>query len=91
MFLEQFIITVYSCIDDHMKKLFSERPYRTRGFSPKLSDSEVITMEIIGEFLGMDQDKQIWSYFLRHWKNWFPNLGSRTTFIRQAANLWKIK
>ena len=91
MFLEQFIIAVYCCIDDRLKRYFSANSYRTRGFSPKLSDSEVITMEVVGEFLGMDQDKQIWSYFLRHWKSWFPDLGHRSTFVRQAANLWAIK
>ena len=91
MLIEQFIIAVYCCIDDRLKRDFSARPYRTHGFRPKLSDSEVIAMEIVGEFLGMDQDKKIWAYFSRHWKNWFPCLGHRTTFTRQAANLWKIK
>lgn len=91
MLLEEFIITVYCCIDNRLTKVFSATPYRSHGFAPKLSDSEVITMEIVGEFLGMDQDKQIWSYFLRHWKNWFPSIGHRSTFVRQSTNLWKIK
>jgi hypothetical protein len=91
MLLQEFIITVYCCIDDQLKREFSANHYRTHGFAPKLSDSEVLTMEIVGEFLGIDQDKHIWSYFSRHWKNWFPNLGHRTTFTRQAANLWQIK
>lgn len=91
MLLEDFIIAVYCCIDDRLKKEFPASTYRSRGFDPKLCDSEIITMEVVGEFLGMDQDKQIWMYFSRHWKHWFPNLGHRTTFARQAANLWKIK
>ena len=40
---------------------------------PKLSDSEVITMEIVREFLGLNHDKQIWKYFSIHWLEWFPN------------------
>jgi len=48
-------------------------------------------MEVVGEFLEMDADKKIGEYFINHWMTWFPCLGSRTTFIRQAANLWKIK
>ena len=71
MLLEEFIITVYCCIDDQLKREFSATHYRTHGFAPKLSDSEVLTMEIVGEFLGIDQDKHIWNYFSRHWKNWF--------------------
>ncbi|CDS53402.1 Transposase, IS4 family related (Transposase, IS4 family relatedTransposase, IS4 family relatedTransposase, IS4 family relatedTransposase, IS4 family related) [Polaromonas sp. CG9_12] len=39
----------------------------------------------------MSQDKQIWSYFHCHWRAWFPMLGARSTFVRQAANLWAIK
>jgi hypothetical protein len=33
---------------------------RTRGFAPRLSDSEVITMELVGEFLGYAGDEAIW-------------------------------
>ena len=69
----------------------TEYPLRQRGFSPKLSDSEVLTMEIVGEFLGIDMEKHIWQYFRRHWSPWFPQLGSRSTFVRQAANLWCVK
>jgi hypothetical protein len=58
---------------------------------PRLPDSEVITMEIIGEFLGYDTDKGIWEYFRAHWRTWFPALGSRAQFARQAADLWRIK
>jgi len=48
-------------------------------------------MEIVGEFLGMDNDKGIWEYFRRHRRHFFPALGCRTTFVRQAANLWRCK
>ena len=64
---------------------------RTRGFAPRLSDGEVITLEIVGEVLGYDGDEAIWIYFRRHWAAWFPGLGNRSTFVRQAANLWRVK
>lgn len=51
----------------------------------------MITLEIVGESLGMDCDKTIHRYFRDHWRHLFPNLGERTTFLRQAANLWKVK
>jgi len=35
-------------------------------------DSEVITMEVVGEFLGIDTDKHIWQYFREHWLMFFP-------------------
>lgn len=89
--VENFIIYVYCCVVDNYDDLTKNRPLRTRGYQPKLSDSEVITMEIVGEFLGNDQDKSIWQYFRTHWLHWFPNLGSRANFAKQSANLWKIK
>ena len=58
-----------------------------------LSDSEVLTIECVGEFLGIDTDKGLYEHFGRHYRDWFPALGRihRTTFVRQAANLWAVK
>lgn len=89
--LEDFIVTVYAWVDDDLKEIGRGRRLRTHGFAPALSDAEVITMEVVGEFLGLDTDKGIWEYFRRHWMPFFPKLGDRTTFARQAANLWYWK
>lgn len=89
--LEDFMIYVFCCVEELMSEVCNRLKIRQRGFAPKLSDSEVITIEIIGEFLGLDTDKKIWEYFLQHWKPWFPKLPCRTTFVRQAANLLSIK
>jgi hypothetical protein len=84
-----FIITVFCLIDDEYKKI--RLPIRKGGFPPALSDSEVLTIEIIGEFLEIDADKSIWRYFKDNWLTLFPKLGNRTTFARQAANLHIVK
>lgn len=84
-----FIITVFCLIDDEYKTLHN--PIRQRGFKPALSDSEVMTMEVVGEFLRIDTDKGIWSYFKTHWFNLFPKMVDRSNFARQAANLHVIK
>lgn len=49
--IEDFIITVYCLIDDEVKKITYTHALCTRGFEPKLSDSEVIMMDIVGDFL----------------------------------------
>ena len=54
MSISDFIINVFCIIDDELKKMLSGKKLRERGFFPKLTDSEVITMEIVGEFLGKD-------------------------------------
>ena len=88
--LDEFIINVYCEICEAYAAVTST-PLRRRGFAPTLSDEEALTMEIVGAYLGMSQDKQIWSYFHCHWRAWFPRLGARSTFVRQSANLWALK
>jgi hypothetical protein len=87
--LNTFIVSVFCLIDDRLEG----KRIRERGPAPKLSDSEVITMEIVGEFLGIDTDKGLYAYFKRHYSHYFPKMRQihRTTFARQAANLWKVK
>lgn len=91
MDITDFIITVFVTVDDFCIKFAQPRQLRTRGFLPKLSDSEVITMEIVGEYLGFYKDKDIHKYFKRHWSHLFPELPERSNFVRQCANLWKVK
>jgi hypothetical protein len=57
--LSTSIISVFSNIDDRLKS----RCIRQRGPAPKLSDAEVLTIEIVGEFLGIDTDKGIYLFF----------------------------
>jgi hypothetical protein len=48
---------------------------------------------MVGEFWGIDTDKGRYDHFRHHWGDWFPALSRvhRTTFVRQAANLWAVK
>ncbi len=93
MDLDVFIIAVFCRIDDALKDLLQGKRLRQRGPAPVLSDSEVVTMEAVGEYLGFSQDTVLFSYFRRHYGHFFPGLRGvdRTTFVRQAANLWWVK
>jgi hypothetical protein len=89
-----FILVVYCLIDDAYRAFLHDmranKPLRRSGPAPKLSDAEVITMLIVGEFLGFDTDEGIHRYFRQHWGKLFPKIPDRTTFLRQAANLWVV-
>ena len=91
MSVEDFIIAVFCIIDDELAKTLDGKKLRKRGRAPGLIDSEVLTMEIVGEFSGIDTDKGIWTYFKTHWKHFFPDIPDRSNFARQAANLHVIK
>lgn len=89
MDITTFMIAVYCLIEDHI----AGQRLRKRGPQPTLRDSEVLTMEVVGEFLGIDTESNIFTHFCRYYSDWFPGLQhiTRTTFTRQAANLWKVK
>lgn len=89
--LEDFIIRVYCMVDESLGHVLNGRRLRQRGFAPALSDAEVLTMELVGAYLGLNEEEALWAYFHRHWRPWFPALASRTAFTRQAANLWRVK
>jgi Transposase DDE domain len=93
MDLETLIVAVFCIVDDFVGDLCRGRRLRQRGPAPVLADSEVLTIEIVGEFLGLDTDRGLHAYFRRHFGHLFPGLREvhRTTFLRQAANLWAIK
>lgn len=88
---EYFIIFVYCVVCEQYQAIVSQSPLRRRGFTPALSDEEVITIEICGEYFGFSQDEAIYAYFRCHYWHFFPQLGDRTLFVRQAANLWAVK
>jgi len=93
MDLDHFIIATFCLVDDLMVAILGHRRLRRRGPAPKLADSEVLTMEIVGEYLSLHQDKAIFDYFRRHYPPFFPALRQRhrTPFVRQAANLCHLK
>lgn len=88
---DDFIIFVYCLVSASYETVVRDHRLRKRGPLPELTDEEVITIEICGEFLGFHDDKAIFAYFRKHYGAWFPALRERTTFVRQAANLWQVK
>ncbi len=88
---DEFIITVYDVVCTQYGTIVGAQALRPRGFAPAFTDEEVITLEICGEYFGYQQDEALYDYFADHWRHFFPDLPTRTTFVRQAANLWQVK
>ena len=49
--IEYFNIAVFCKIDELLKEITFEHQVRAKGFAPALSGSEVLTMEIVAEYL----------------------------------------
>jgi hypothetical protein len=67
MSIEDFI--VYCCVAEEHDSVVGAGRLSHGGYAPKLTDSEAITMERVGEFLSIDTDKGIWQYFRSHWQS----------------------
>jgi IS5 family transposase len=79
MSLTEFLTEVFCLVDDILIDLKhdlreSGDPLRSRGPSPTVSDSVVLTCELAGEPVGRDTDKGLFQYFRRHHQNLFPKL-----------------
>jgi hypothetical protein len=65
MDLDELIITWFCWIDDGLQTILEGQRLRQRGPDAMLHDSEALTMEVIGEYLGLEQDTAILAYFRR--------------------------
>jgi hypothetical protein len=66
-----------SCLVDNLYRQLVRRPVRSRGpRTTALTDREVITVELVGGFLGLDHDKGPFEHFRRHHAAEFPALAS---------------
>lgn len=89
---QELLLEVFCLVDDQLQAL-NLGPLRQRGPTPKLADSEVITIELVGAFWKLGTDRDLFRHFRRYHTAEFPALAQvdRTTFTRQAANLWHVK
>ncbi len=88
---DSFIIAVFLTVCNQYDFIKQNCKIRRGGFAPALSDEEVITMEICGEYFKIECDKDIFAYFKSHYRHFFPKLSDRSSFVRQSANLWQVK
>ena len=92
---EDFIIEVYCLVcelyDEFTSRFCVKSSVRRGGFAPALTDQEVITIEICGEYFKQTTDSEIFGYFMSHFRPLFPQLKERTAFVKRTANLWQVK
>jgi len=91
MNLEEAIIGLYLTLEDACRAVMQGKRLRQRGPAARLTDAEILTIEILGEMQGHHDDAAIWRYAKYHWQPWFPGLGSYKAFVKQCANLAHLK
>jgi hypothetical protein len=85
---EDIIIAAFVLIDDAYKTLSAEvKPRRMRGCQPAFSDSEVITVVFVCEYLFGGDEKLTLSFLTNYHRDLFPKLLERTRFNRRRRAL----
>ncbi|HEX5166737.1 MAG TPA: hypothetical protein VFV93_15135 [Thermomicrobiales bacterium] len=84
--VETFLIAVYTLVDDlYQAHLASGKPTR-RGCPPAVSDSEVLTLMLLGHWLG-NSERGLLRHAHAYWRAYFPRLLSQRAFNRRARRL----
>ena len=86
--LEDFILIVFVLIDDlYQEYTPSSISQRRQIQTAKLSDSEIITIAICGEVMGIASERAWFSFVKKNLRYLFPRLGSRSRFNRTRRAL----
>jgi hypothetical protein len=88
---EEKMIALYLAIEKAYEEIVSNRRIRQCGEAPKISDVELLTVEIFSEMQGIHNNAAIWRYVYQHWLAWFPQLPQKASFAKQSQHLWMIK
>lgn len=81
---DDFCLYVYVMVDDVMQQIAPL--LKRRGPAPECSDSELITMVLVGECRGWDLETDMLNYWGEH-RDLFPCLPSQSRFNRRRRNL----
>jgi hypothetical protein len=82
-----FFIRLYCCIEASINRFLGGKSLCKGGFFPALSDAELVTIEIIGEFYGIYGDRSIWRFADGTLRSLFQKLTQYKTFTKQSGVL----
>ncbi len=81
---DDFCLWMYVIVDDIWQQVAPL--FKRSGPQPICSDSELITMALVGECRGWNVETELLSYWREH-KGLFPNIPSQSRFNRRRRNL----
>ncbi len=92
MTIEDLFVTIFVFIDDFFKVRFQSSNIirRSPNHNPAFTDAEVVTVQIVGELLGIDSQRAWLNLAHKNWKYLFPKLPERTRFGRRVRKLYFV-
>ena len=89
--MEDFILISYVMIDELYQQYAPKEIKERKNIAKvKLSDSEIITMSICGELMGIDSENAWYNFVKKNYLYLFPDLCSRSKFNRKRRNLLQV-
>lgn len=89
--LKDFITVTFVIIDDFYHKVTPAHIKNRRNIDKAvMSDSEIITLALVGELLTIDSEKSWFSFCTKNLGDLFPNFCTRTRFHRTRKSLFKV-
>jgi hypothetical protein len=88
--VDTFLTTIYTKIDDwYQQEIAAHKPLRP-GPAVTLSDSEVLTLAILREWLGGRSEARFLALVRRQWQDYLPHLLCQSSFNRRVRDLWAV-
>ena len=89
--LKDLITIIYVIIDD-LYKTTTPAEVQNRRHKDKaiLSDSEIVTISLVGELMTIDSEKAWLSFVSKNLKDLFPHMYERSRFNRTRRNLYRV-
>ncbi len=87
---DTFLVTVYGVLDElYGERFASQKPVRP-GPAVDLSDSEVLTIMVLGQWQKDRSAGAFVRHVRQHWRGYFPQMLSQSAFNRRARDLMPV-
>jgi Transposase DDE domain len=85
------LTTIFTIVDDTMKgSAMIQQVLKRPGPSPRLSDSEVVTIALYQELIGEPREDHFFRLHQASLRAFFPGLNERSRYNRRKRDLWSV-
>lgn len=91
MDIDTFLTTLYVLVDDWYKQAGMATVLRRRGPKGQMSDSEVLTVALAGQWragVPWNSERSVVRYMQQQGRGWFPSMLGRSAFNARVRQLW---
>ena len=86
---ESLLIKIFILVDDwHQQNRAPEKV--TPGVKPKMSESEILTLGLIMDYLPFPGETQFIGFIRANYGQWFPNLLTQSQFNRRLRQIGQM-